>query len=200
VVYFYLMNPEQIINKESAAEMEVRQKIELIKGLSLDEFDKANLILTLLNVKPSSHVDFHRGRVSEPTGFEEILKKCGLYFEREVEYRRYHPDVIDHTADYFISSDFKKAQELHEAWNADNDIVAGIALGFPKTAVLAYAKERNKLLTMEETDFLKKKFKINIPFRVTKDNWREEIKVAEDWARALKQYAPRVYNEIIKDL
>lgn len=195
------MNPEKIINQESVAEAELKRKVELIEELPIDTYAKSDLILALLEIKPASVIDFHRGRVGRRGNLEEALKECGLYFEKEVNYVRYHAHLTDHLADYFVSKNLKNVQELHQGWNDNGDLICGVLLGFPQTAVEAYAKkEWNKLLTIEEVEFLEKKFRVNIPFRMTRDNWQEEIKVAQKWADALKKYAPRVYDELMEDV
>lgn len=103
---------------------------------------------------------------------------------------------------YFISLDQSVSDNLLESFKNNDHYNMGLALGFPKSAVDAFSEtSKNTVLASSldpEIRFSETaKF---AQFALSKDNWSEEIAVAQEWLDVLKETSPLIYRECRKQL
>jgi hypothetical protein len=162
---------------------------------------KIIILATALNLKPASLIEF-RGHPEERKKIIEMFRDLGLFFsENEDKAEEYYED--DHLLTFRIGSTAANLAEAKMVHVSDNRHF-GTSMGFPATSVEAYSrwqenkkendllmpqKEYHKVLTKEEDKF--------VFFRLSKEHYEEEIEWVEQIIAAVKQYAPRLYEEVI---
>lgn len=138
--------------------------------------------------------------------FEEILKKLGLLYEVSdleivktgslIDEKGQERQINLARIDILIAKERQSLDLLKKAYETKDDEMFGRAYGFPETAIEAY-KKGGHFGAMDLSEEERKKNKEALAFcgfRLSKDNWREEIKIGEKWAKIIKNLSPELYN------
>lgn len=215
-------NPEKIefkIEKElTSEEREGRDKIEIIEKLSFTPHSKMELLLTFLGEKPATFLDLEahlsnlpleqrkviNNELSEQA--EKALKDLKLFYEIK-------KSKSGEFSYIFISKTKEKLTELRKVFKKEDWGKAGLALGYPESAVKAYTehfKERGRkplevlieevLLSLPEEErkqILEEGSHKFFPFGPSLEGWREEIKLARRYQEVIRKESPTIYKEIM---
>lgn len=169
---------------------DMKEKIAKIEQLKFGNRQKAGLILVLLGEKPAVEVALH-GWNDPPRKFAEVIKEIGLNFEEvEFEDRALTPSKL--VTRFAIAKDKETALKLKSLDPARDHREYGHLMGYPESAVEAFVNDGEKTtLTWDMT----KEVPV-VDFRLSKDNWREELKISQRWNDTIKKHAPELYQEI----
>ena len=93
----------------------------------------------------------------------------------------------------------QELDDLVYAWGHGDDTLIGRALGFPETAVANYHNKAKLLdekalegeITQEEREEL-----ALASFRLSADNWKEELRQIKPRADFIRRVSPKLYNKI----
>lgn len=203
-----------------------RKIIEAIENLPLSQFDRMHLVLTYLGIKPASalEITYRLGVLPEEESanlkalvIENTLKNAGLVLrvKRKSEEKGSVPFVI---IDFLVAREEDDLKRLDRALMNENHEEAGKLLGYPSTAVEAFSRgmrenclERYVICTVQT----EKKWWLSLPeeerqelleegvmnfltFRLSWQNWREELETVRWWQRTIQEKAPRVYEDIMR--
>lgn len=133
----------------------------------------------------------------------DFLQNIGLYFAfdnpRISKLKDENDNIIlnQEFVDVLIAHSETDLNRLKGALSAgDSDENLGLALGYPATAVEAYMGKRPALDKRQLAEDIKNSEAYPfIEFVISKDNWQEELKVADAWARAVKKNSPTLFEE-----
>ncbi len=200
-------------------EKEKRENVRIIEKSSLDVQSKQDLFLVYVNAKPAmrypSYSKYYRIESevkkrenlqkieSGKKEIEEILKIIKLFY-------LFEEFLLDDNGlkgyRFLIGKNEKNVIELRDALKSESAEEIGLALGYPKTAVRAFAEgeildkyDYLRFLPQKEKEKLEKEkiFKF-VNFGLSKENWKEELNIIRNYQILIKQNAPSLYNEIIK--
>ena len=187
--------------------------IENLPGMIPD--DKASILLVQADLKPSAAVVlqgdiFHLpGDVvhipeSTLTDLDHVLKKLKLQYTTTTEVMenvsgKPYPHAQE-VMRIYISKDQMTVDDLKRVFDdiTNNHHEAGLLLGYPKSAVDAFLTP--DMLEWEDypksTEAVSKLNMRLLGHRLSKNNWREEIKYLEPSGNYLKSVSPTLYNLI----
>lgn len=198
----------------------VRDKREILEaierlGVIAPPQDLGFLALTYLGVKPTCTIEIGYSEAdpfSSEEEFEErqqlfegVLKQAELVWHKIVEGRESNGfDTI--YAHYFIGQKRNSVHWLVQVCTSGQIAEIGKCLGYPVSAAEACGKgvqylieayAIRDLLKQEEFERLYELGVFNFwPFLPSRAAWQEETKVAEEWTTLLREYTPRLYQEI----
>jgi hypothetical protein len=199
-----------------------RDSIEFKRGLkeleemsSVGSQSKVIILAVALNLKKAGGFYFNTETATH-NDIEKMLSDLGVYFFRDIkdeERLKLRKDMYSHSGSYLIGSTAESIGDAMEARQfSHKDLktrhkVYGEAMDFPKTSVEAFA-ERYDLDKDDDKDTLidvwdKDKDKLTdeerafIFFRLSKDNWEEEIQWLEQIISGVKEYSPEIYKEVM---
>jgi hypothetical protein len=196
-----------------------KEDIKAIEKLPLNLEDKRDLILLYLGEKPASlieesksykkekEIDFLEKINQEREKIEQIFKNLGLFWKRGGIYKVVKKKSCDIGYKFLVSKNPENLSQLIKALEEKDSKKIGLSLGYPKTAAEAFAKGElldyknlKKLISKEEWEEIKKEnlFKF-LTFHLSKDHWREELEIVKRHQKLIKEKAPRLYEEIIKE-
>ncbi|OGY97478.1 MAG: hypothetical protein A3A43_00545 [Candidatus Liptonbacteria bacterium RIFCSPLOWO2_01_FULL_56_20] len=186
-----------------------RRWIKKLTGLTalLDDQSIADILLVRSGFKPGALVEisYHpHSSVSQPefhravNGLREILKKLRLYYKLHENYPKTTRARTRYTC---IARDKGTLKELVAAL-ANKDVrkrrfEIGMLLGYPETAVAAFASNRpldNRNLPRLVS--IAKEFKF-LNFRLSR-NWREELGYLRRRAKEIKRLSPELHARILR--
>lgn len=112
----------------------------------------------------------------------------------------------------FISKNIETAEELSKNWVSEENEVKedlGQLFGFPQTAIEAYTKYQESGFK-DENEFVIKKNELPkdirnkdyvafARFKLSKENWQEELETVKKWATEIQKLSPSLYAEIVRD-
>ncbi len=119
---------------------------------------------------------------------------------------------------FYIARTQSEADELKRLFEVENDELKfyerlGELSGFPQTAIKAYGEylrmgrptEGGPLLNIRTGVDVPKEILIQdsatfIQFRLSRDNWREELKTVQKWSDEIKQVDPQLHKKLVKAL
>ncbi len=172
----------------------------------LDE-DKVSLLLTYIGMKPAmftEHIRSLEGGEFEKVEWEkeraeisQFLKQAGLPFIQEVT--EVDEDGYQY-AIFIIGKDkegLKKLEEARRIQTMDRrDIAMGRVLGYPESAIQAFVKGKSLIRVPEEIQ-QDEGYKF-LGFRLSKENWQQELEVGRKNAQAIKRLAPHFYQRVMQ--
>lgn len=210
-----------IENLDSRNKFELdRERIEGIENALIDIQDKIDMILILKDLKPASDISLYSEEWLEGEEEKEInskkieeikslLKKNGLLYE----------PFEEKTIDWYVDKDGQKVRKekkfiiakneenlnlIKKALETGDEELFGRAYGFPQSAIEAYLGKRKIIDSNKLSGKIKQQDALAFSkFKLSKDNWQEELKKAKEWADAIKETSPKIYNEfmgIMKDI
>ncbi|MBD3244778.1 MAG: methyltransferase domain-containing protein [Candidatus Moranbacteria bacterium] len=164
--------------------------------------------------EPKDEIDFNQLKM-----IEKSLDKLGLVYEimpTKVEnfklYNTYKlaEDITEEDGESYkwkkkqirLAGDKENLLRLNKAINKGDDEALGELYAFPETAIEAYKKTEegdNCLLSFEELpeDVRNQEWINFLTFRLSKDNWKNEIETVKKWARVVKEKSPKIYKEYL---
>lgn len=183
------------------------QQLENIPGIIAN--DKASILLVHAGLKPSALV-VSEGPVFDNTkapvhverevveSLNSVLHELGLVYVRTSEImtamRGGYVEVLRH----FIAHDEPTAKRLKELFDnvSENHREIGILLGYPQSAVDAFLTPNmlEQSSTPVSTDDVSARNMRLLGHRLSKDNWREEVKYLEQSGNYLKSVSPRIFD------
>lgn len=185
---------------------------------------KANILLAAQGVKPVSEftisymspkkndIEVSSNKIKNETEeIQKILKKLGLNFIVETDKEETGETVLT----YQVSLSQKNLEEykaikknapspsMLQNFDQPYFYEAGRIFGFPETAIRAWCTGNSiedfdevhfgQVTTSRVASFIKK----TRIFRLSVDNWKDEIKVVEKWVKSLDQIAPGYIDSLI---
>lgn len=183
-----------IRNQEDIVDNDLLSKAQTLKNLpELSSTDPNNplnkvqdVFLTLLGEKPASWVEVPVN--ADVDSLRETLGGLGLHSELVKEARGYRlivskdPKVLRQVLDDEVHPTQRNPKTV-------GDFSVGKLLGYPETAIRAL-QEWRVLEPEEQERFLKESGiygKVHA-FRMSKDNWQQELEILKKWAKLTEEY------------
>jgi len=187
--------------------------VEAIEDAPLDPHAQGSLLLVYLGLRPGTFFplySFSWREGDEPklicddelAHVTEMLDQTGLaysYMRKTLESHRQESlgrlRLVERI-DFVVGANEKCRKRIMSAWEPNDDMKLGLALGFPPTAVKAYVINKSR-------SDLPKKFR-KMPsarfagFAFSQNNWNEELKVTAGWAKAVRKTSPLLYGYIMQ--
>lgn len=190
-------NPNYENNQE-----DLERKINLLKNIKCGIDPRANMVLVLLGLKPATILDLFTWN-EDVDSVKNKITEVGLFYD-DIE----NPPFLNkkRTAKLTVGSTKELATKAAIGFRnpKDNHEKLGEYMGYPKTAIEAFlgkTKRYDEYFGDDQEIFDSKEIPMGIfGFALSKDNYKEEIKVAEEWVHALKKAAPDLYEEAISNL
>ncbi|MBU0707505.1 hypothetical protein KKG41_04000 [Patescibacteria group bacterium] len=90
-----------------------------------------------------------------------------------------------------------------QALESNSDEELGEMYGFPESAVDAYSKnnkDESELIARKDLPEIirKQDWSLFAAFRMSKENWENELETAKKWAETVKKICPEIYKEYIE--
>lgn len=177
-----LDNDSEITHNDNLVEKSKIIKEADIKSLIGEHFysNKQEIFLTLSGLKPVSMI----GGIDslDLPKVTDLLNQIGLYYQISKEY----PETI------FVSKNQENIilyKSISEQGKVDKTNKNGLLLGFPESAVEAF--DKNDCLGYEDQRRVTEALGINpdfTPFRLSRWNYKEEIKIIAKWYNTLRLY------------
>jgi hypothetical protein len=208
--------------KEEVEEMEKKESADIERMENLDFLgtqDRMNLILTYLGEKPTSEIEIVYDSKKPLAELQEVLSRkedlernlnaFGLRF-KILEREKTDEDGFDRKEfQFLVGKEEKNLGELEKALLAKDDKKIGKLFGYPETAVEAFSKGWDKILDEKEwwqelsekerNDLLQEGVLNFRNFALSKEYWREELETVRKWQSIIKEKAPKLYQEMIKE-
>lgn len=199
--------------------------IEKVEALNLDLNQKGELLLVEGGIKPATLLDFdvriwQEGEEPSVLKTEEDVKKFfetigqmnilsqeiprGIRVEEQEQKNRGEKrwrkiKVYHDRTGALVGSTGENLNRLVEAIASGDHEAIGKALGYPPTAVEAFAGKRAKLdLKKVPKEILLGSGMTFITPTLSQDNWENEIKTGEEYAQFLKKESPELYKLIME--
>lgn len=157
---------------------------------------KANVLAVALDLKPAGTIDTLPLSEGQIERINQMLSELGLFFsDGNIESHNLHYFVFGNTPETIADA----MQVMFRG--GEDDEGYGRAMGFPESAIDAYSRktdgdslleheEKERLLTDEEKKFL--------GFRLSRENYEQEIEWVEQMIAAVKKYSPKIYSQIMQ--
>lgn len=178
--------------------------------------DKAMILLVHGGLKPSCLAVFYGPYYNQTKEilhidkedlqiFKNVLDELGLCYHFETRVYENEGEAGTNAQEIvraYIAKDQEKADILAKYFSDLNkyDYEAGILLGYPKTAVQAYVD--GTLLPMDDvasrTDEVSTENMRLLGYRLSREDWKEEVRPLEIQGNYLKKISPRIYKESIE--
>jgi hypothetical protein len=208
---------ERIVEKEK-----VKEAIEELKGLPLLRKDNIlDLVLTIVGEKPLTSIGFGIEE-KERWKAEEVFRRLrGILGELNLTLQKIERPGMEKgeiAVTIFVARSNEIISEAIQAWKKEDEETMGKLYGYPETAVKAFVeamedfktKEKELLLPAEnwveyvdeETrkEIAQKRLLEFVGFRLSRKHYKEELKVAERWRRAVERICPEFLEELSKKL
>lgn len=205
---------DKVVNKEEL------KHIKIVENSNLSIHDKKELLLVYLGEKPAlwfpAEDDFSENNTEEK---EDVLKRIskmranikntveklvGIFYEIEDFEIRKEDGRIKKGFNFIAGHDQKKLNNLKKSFDNPSSRTRGIALGYPKSSVEGYLndeifefEEYLGQLKEDEKKELEETLKF-AGFSLSKDNWKEELKIVKRYQQKIKAKSPKIYKEIVK--
>lgn len=173
---------------------ELREKAAILESIRCGVVPKAELILVLSGLKPATDLHLFKNN-EDPESAKKKITDAGLVY-KELDKKFIHNRNV--TCSLGVARQMEDAKRVVELMASGGGEEFGRLMGFPETAIEAYAKRRERYAEGEnDNPFLERGLPFR--FRLSKDNWEGEIQVAEEWTAKIKEVAPEVYQELISN-
>jgi len=220
----------EAIKKDISTEIEAKEKekadIAKIENLNfLGTQDRMNLILTYWGEKPVSEIEMYYDEANPLLEPEEILRAknnletaldaLGLKFKATQQEQIDEDGFEQKKFQFFVGKNEDNLKELEMAFLEQNNEKIGKLLGYPETAVKAFAqgiqqknlfemmldeKEWWQNLSKTEKESLLQEGVLNFAsFKFSKEHWKEELDIIRKWQMQIKEKAPQLYATIMQE-
>jgi hypothetical protein len=168
-----------------------------IEKLPLSPIYKVNLLLVDKRKKLATDMSFvHKGpfrlkptfrhKVEDMEKLESLIKTIG--FSTRVFKHSLRSRILISRNDFFLN-------ELLRAEKEKDEYCLGLLYGFPKSATEAFLGFREQVnLDIIDNELPSGAF---AGYIMSKDNWRKELEVAQDWNDTILKYSPHLHSEYI---
>jgi hypothetical protein len=189
------------------------EEIELIETAPLSSWEKVEILLVKAGITPVNEIELYgeawekgkdidrksadRKHLDEIT---DLLGKLGMACKigeselneftsaENIDMQRERVAIVYGTKD--------SLDRLMRAEKTQNHNEMGLCYGYPETAINAYGNDEKSMPRRDLPSEIKaKEFYPFIEFFPSKDNWREEIKTAENRAAVVKRISPKLFEE-----
>lgn len=174
------------MDKDIKNKVELLRQTPLFTGNAETQTEKQSILLTLTGQKPLSEVTtgvweyYYGGRKSVPEDHRKIevfFNSIGLRFS-----------IRDNggASNVIIS----KSQDLIDSFYNGSSIDIGLMFGYPETAVRAF-NDKELLMDTDLQDKIMDESGLPLympSFRLSKQNYIEELEVLKSWAKTLRDY------------
>jgi hypothetical protein len=184
---------------------------------------KIGLLLVWSGLKPATDItlgkEWERGEAEKTLTDEEVeeakrkLASAGLWAVELPKESGALDEPGEHSADYlppyfyeeqefFVAKDEGTARALRDAQINRRHDVFGKLCGFPETAIRAFLqKKKNREKFMEVDDLpleiRSEDYMAFLFFKLSKDHWLEELEVAKEWSKKIKELDYELYKEAL---
>ncbi len=184
-------------SKEGVASKELHEKAAILESIHCGVVPKAELILVLSGLKPATDLLLFKNS-EDPESVKKKITDAGLAYKELDKTLIQNPNLTCFLGVARKMADATRVVELSSTMSSTGGEEFGRLMGFPQTAIEAYAKKRERFNDgTNNHPFVER----GLPFRfkLSKDNWEEEIQVAEGWTAKIKEIAPDVYQELMSN-
>jgi hypothetical protein len=187
-------------NQEHISE-DLERKINLLKDIKCGIDPRVNMVLVLLGLKPATTLDLFTWN-EDVDSVKSKITEAGLFYD-EIQSppftnkKRTATLAIGSTKDLATKTaiGFRDPNKYHKE--------LGEYMGYPKTAIDAFlgiTKRYDEEIGDQDEIFKSKEIPMSkVGFALSKENYEEEIKVAEEWMKAIKEFTPDLYEEILSN-
>lgn len=179
--------------------------LEILPDLSAQS--KVVILSVALNIKQAGEFTIPFNQTT-PNHVEQILSDLGIYFshnseieKREIEWNKRIGGTF---GSYLIGATpdaISEAMTAVESYSDDDyHIKLGKAMEFPDTAIVAfdeYMSTNYSPLLLSDESLLTEEEKAFSFFRYSKNNWHKEVEFVEQIIHGIKEYSPRIYDEVM---
>ena len=90
----------------------------------------------------------------------------------------------------------KDKKSLNQLSSAKTSEDFGRAYGYPETSVISFEDKDKTMMAWELPDEIKQSdFYPFIMYRLSKENWQQEIELAKTWAETVRANSPQMFEE-----
>lgn len=175
---------------EREGEMVLHEKAQKIEWLDIGPSQDAEMFLVACGLKPATEIDVYRYKDGRDRGtLIKTARDIGLAIQEK--------DIAPHKnqnmeGTFVIAKDVEILKRLMQVEaNADHREY-GRLMGFPESAVDGFIDD--DLLPDEEYPDMSG---IVFHFQLSKERWKEEIKIMRQWSNILEKYMPDTYNNLL---
>lgn len=184
-------------NEVGIPSKELREKAAILESIDCGGVPKAELILVLSGLKSATDLRLYKWN-ENPDSAKKKITDSGLVYKEVDKTLIQNPNLTCSLGVARQMADATRVVELLSAMSSDGGEEFGRLMGFPQTAIEAYAKKRERFDDGSNNNpFVERGLPFR--FRLSKDNWENEIQVAEEWTAKIKEIAPNVYQELISN-
>lgn len=158
----------------------------VLESINAKPFALALVVPVLLGMKPASKLEIS-GNDEDTEVIARKFEEMGLKTKVVLSKGLPRGDSI------YVAKSAEILKKLLET-EATDDYNLGLLYGYPESAVKAFVS-KDFLAEEDEPPMDESLF----PFRLSKENWQEELKVMEKWNNAVKEYTPKIYEKFIHD-
>lgn len=171
---------------------QLKEKIEVIRGLKIKASAKAGMLLVLLNEKPVADID-----ANDDEQASEIIEKCASIGLLGAILKELKEDGEFMGFSIGVSKSEDLIKELYEIKNRNegglNHRRYGELMGYPSTAIEAHVEgDPAKQMSFDEYDEVMGSYSRLFGFKPSKEHAAEEIEVLNRWKGLIFQYAPEL--------
>mgnify|MGYP001590292720 CR=1 FL=1 len=155
----------------------------LREGLRVGAQVEGELALVVLGLKPGTQINV--GDAEKAKDVSKILVKAGLM-----------PETIERDGQVVVVSTKSKDKldELKVLSPSKDHEEFGRMMGYPESAIKAFAN-KDLLLPDDQQKELTKDLPF-FSFKISRDNFQRELKVIEQWNRAILKYSPDLIDRV----
>ena len=174
------------IKKELSPEL--KERVKEIENIHHGAIPRAEIILVLLGQKPATELDIFKWN-DPPDKIMNVLKSVGLSTAKLENIEALNENWLARIVIAKKQEDLAKIEKLDPK---KDHAEFGKMMGYPESAIAAFGK-KEKILPNENYPSMKG---IIFDFKLSKDNWQEEINVLKRWSRVIELVAPDIYKEL----
>lgn len=190
-----------------------REVRKLVRALCAYDTDKIDFLLTYLGYKRATEVLLGRVHWNGPDTKAE-QKKNGAAFRKLCSaanmyaLKSFNPNVGWKQMSWFITARTKEDALKLESLNPrgrSGQLTLGRMYGFPDTAARAYGRGQKYLVPFRSgievlpRAVITEDYMAFLDFRLSKKDWRSELKTVRAWADAIRAFDPELYRREVKE-
>jgi hypothetical protein len=162
------------------------ENFKILESIKAQPYELALVVPVLLGLKSASVITLTRDD-EQTSSVNQKFQSLGLKTKIEIlsENPRVHTIAVAKTAETI-----KKLAQIELL----DDYQHGLILGYPQSAVEAFIK-KDLLGDVEEKEITKEML---INFRLSRENWKNELEILKSWNEAVKKHTPTLYQEFLK--